>query len=51
MEKLTAKMVRKWVVSFKIDELQAAQAYKHWKTSFEKNCLYAEYGFDQQRLI
>ena len=30
--------------------------YKHWKTSFEKNCFfcvgeYAEYGFDQQRLI
>ena len=30
--------------------------FKHWKTSFEGNCFfcvgeYAEYGFDQQRLI
>ena len=34
---------------------QASQVINHWKTSFEKNffCVgeYAEYGFDQQRLI
>ena len=39
---------------FGFDFVRLPSSIKHWKTSFEKTfCVgeYAEYGFDQQRLI